>query len=779
MPPALLLTQCLQEDFVGALGPHEPLPNALHIGPAESLRLLGRDPAVGPLSALMHWARAQPPAALALLHIRDAHDPADPQQAAHLRYFGEHCVAGSPGAALVLELDRGAGEQEASVSALTLNDFVGTDLQERIAALRPARAAVIGVWTDAKVSFLLYELATRCGITELATCSALTASVSRSQHLAALDQLRRILGVHVFDSVGELCAWLVPGGPEIALPPLPEGPLPKLEGEALEGEPLEGEDLLLAGALYREASRLRLSPIGGGFSGARVFRAQAWDSLGHALAPTVLKLGPRETIATERRAFEQVEGILGNDAPSVRGFVESGQRGALKYAFAAMGSGEVRTFKSLYEEGLPLPQVEALLERVFEGILGRFAAAAQAEPLPLLKHYTFELRWAPGVRRRVRELLGEEPGERLTLPDGSEGAHPARVYEQDIAELDRALGVIHSVAWIHGDLNGANILRDGQGNAWLIDWFHAQRGHAIRDLLKLENDLLYLATPLADEAELVQAVRLSGALRAVRDLRAPLPPLPPQVQLPVLRRAWAVLSLLRARVAVLVGDDRDPAQVRIGLLRYAVHTLGFDEASPLQRRWALYAAAGHADDLLAAAARARRLRVDWIEHPLGERLGLTLCPGRADRQRDLEADLADLVEQESASHLLCLLPQAELEAVGVAALPARARAHGLEVRQHPIRDQGVPDPGELRQTLDWLSAAAQAGGRVVVHCLGGLGRSGLVAACALIDAGLEPTEAIAVVRSSRDPRAVESREQEDFVRNWPPGSPLDRSNLLA
>jgi protein-tyrosine phosphatase/nicotinamidase-related amidase len=768
MPPALLLTQCLQEDFVGALGPHEPLPNALHIGPAESLRLLGRDPAVGPLASLMHWARARSPAELALLHIRDAHDPADPQQAAHLRFFGTHCLAGSPGARLVLDLDRGAGEREGSVSALTLNDFVGTDLQQRIAALRPSRAAVIGVWTDAKVSFLLYELATRCGITELATCSALTASVSRSQHLAALDQLRRVLGVHVFDSVGELCAWMVPGGPEIALPPLPEGPLPRLEGA-----PLEGEDRALAGAVYREAARLRLSPIGGGFSGARVFRVQAWDSLGHALAPTVLKLGPREAIATERRAFEQVEGILGNDAPSVRGFAESGPRGALKYAFAAMGSGEVRTFKSLYEEGLPLPEVEDLLERVFEGILGRFAAAAQAEPLPLLKHYTFEARWAEGVRRRVRELLGEDPGERIPLPGGGEGRHPAVVYEQDLAEMDRALGVIHTVAWIHGDLNGANILRDGNGNAWLIDWFHAQRGHAIRDLLKLENDLLYLATPISDEAELVQAVQLSGALRAVRDLRAPLPPLPPQVQLPALRRAWSVLSLLRARVGALVGDDRDPAQVRIGLLRYAVHTMGFEEASPLQRRWALYAASGHAADLLAAAARARRLRVDWLAHPLGERIGLTLCPGRRDRQRDLEADLTDLVEQESASHLLCLLPQAELEAVGVAELLVRARAHGLQVRSHPIRDQGAPDPAELRQTLAWLREAVEAGGRVVVHCLGGLGRSGLVAATALIEAGLAPAEAIAVVRASRDPRAIESQEQEDFVRSWVRGMPLE------
>lgn len=761
MPPALLLTQCIQEDFVGPIGPHEPLPNALHIGHAESLRLLGRDPTVGPLASLMHWARRQPSEALAILHLRDEHDRADPAQAAHLRFFGEHCLAGSPGARLVLDLDRARRPDEGQVSAQTLNDFVGTDLEARIRALGPTRVAVIGVWTDAKVSFLLYELATRCGIAELATCSALTASVSRAQHLQALDQLRRVLGVRVFDSVGELCAWLSPEGEALHPPPLPEGPGPRLEGEALE----EG-DLRLARLLYRDATRVELQTLGGGFSGARVYRARAWDALGHGLAPTVLKLGPRGLIASERRAFEQVEGILGNDAPAVRGFVEAGERGGLKYAFAAMGSGRVRTFKQLYEDGTPLAELEALLESVFDGVLGRFAAAAQAEVLPLLRHYTFDARWAPGVRRRVRELLGAEPSPEWRLLDGRPGAHPARLYEADLDALDRALGVLHAVSWIHGDLNGANILRDAVGNTWLIDWAHAQRGHAIRDLLKFENDLLYLMTPLRDEDELRQAVALSGALLDVADLRAPLPEAPAEVRAPALRRAWELLRWLRSRVALRVGDDRAPAQVTIGLLRYAVHTLGFDEASPLQKRWALQAAAGLTHALLSAAERAQALRVDWLDHPGAPALGLTLCPGRTDRGRDLEADLRHLVQQERATHLLCLLPEAELEQAGVPALLSRAEAWGLRVRHHPIRDQGVPEVEALASTLAWLEQAERAGGRVVVHCMGGLGRSGLVVATALRRRGHDPTEAIALVRACRDPRAVETRAQEDFVHGW-------------
>ena len=43
----------------------------------------------------------------------------------------------------------------------------------------PLRVGVVGVWTEAKVSFLLYDLKTRLGIDELATCSALTKRLAR------------------------------------------------------------------------------------------------------------------------------------------------------------------------------------------------------------------------------------------------------------------------------------------------------------------------------------------------------------------------------------------------------------------------------------------------------------------------------------------------------------------------------------------------------------------------------------------------------------------------
>jgi protein-tyrosine phosphatase len=53
-----------------------------------------------------------------------------------------------------------------------------------------------------------------------------------------------------------------------------------------------------------------------------------------------------------------------------------------------------------------------------------------------------------------------------------------------------------------------------------------------------------------------------------------------------------------------------------------------------------------------------------------------------------------------------------------------------------------------------VADAAGAGRRVLVRCSGGLNRSGLVVASALVGMGHEPDEAIAMVRAARGPWAL-------------------------
>ena len=97
--PAVLITQCLQHDFVAPVGRYDALPNLLHIGFEEARRLMGENPDEGPVARVMRWAQQQADAQLKLVHIRDWHDASDPVQQQHLQQFGSHCIKGTHGAA--------------------------------------------------------------------------------------------------------------------------------------------------------------------------------------------------------------------------------------------------------------------------------------------------------------------------------------------------------------------------------------------------------------------------------------------------------------------------------------------------------------------------------------------------------------------------------------------------------------------------------------------------------------------------------------------------------
>lgn len=755
MPLSVLITQCLQHDFVGPRGPHEPLPNKLHVGSVESRRLLGEDPARGPVAQLLAWARGLSPDALAILHVRDWHDDRDERQREHLERFGAHCVRGTPGAEFVFGMP-GRGD-EVILDALDLNDFEETPLSaelERLRARSPdgrLRVAVVGVWTEAKVTFLLYDLRTRGRVEELATSSALCASASRAQHFNALSQIERILGVQVFDGVGDLAQWLRADAAVPAIAAARPGFGPKITGAALSQDEAD-----VLGDLYRDAVRLELAPLGGGFSGARVFRVRSYDSVGHEHAPSVAKIGDRRLVAQERVAFERVEGVLGNRAPRVQHYVDLGLKAGIRYGYAAMGRGDVRTFRSLYLGGAPHATIERVLREVFDDVLAPFFAAARYERLSLIEHYGFQARFAASVRRNVAAVAGDDgPARYPALVGFYEEFLPAFVPPPEH----------RYVSMVHGDLNGANILVDARDNVWVIDWFHAAPAHALKDLIKLENDTLYLFTPIEGETELAEATLLTDALHAIEDLRQPLPPLPAGVRAPALRRAWDTLAVLRGLVAQQCRDDRDPLQHHVGALRYAAHTLSFDEASPWQRRWALYAADRLAARVRSELDRNQQLRADVIPQSRPGALALTMCPGRRDRGRDLARDLADL-RAAGFDTLVCLVPDDELQWLGAPDVIAQAIAAGLVARHLPVVDQQAPGWTEACSLIAWIGAHLADGGRVVVHCRGGVGRAGTIAACVLVDQGLTADAAIAAVRAARDARAVETAEQAEFVRRY-------------
>ena len=168
------------------------------------------------------------------------------------------------------------------------------------------------------------------------------------------------------------------------------------------------------------------------------------------------------------------------------------------------------------------------------------------------------------------------------------------------------------------------------------------------------------------------------------------------------------------------------------------------------------------------------LRVSFLPLDLPGRVGLTLAPGKQQvakggyrGERDLNTDLDRLVETYRTDLLVCLLEDHELARLGIPDLVARAEARGLRVHRHPIRDGGTPpEATALRPTVEVIRAAAEAGETVVVHCAGGLGRTGTVAGCLMVTLGFSHADVLAALHRARGPRCPENDAQVRFIEEY-------------
>ena len=150
-------------------------------------------------------------------------------------------------------------------------------------------------------------------------------------------------------------------------------------------------------------------------------------------------------------------------------------------------------------------------------------------------------------------------------------------------------------------------------------------------------------------------------------------------------------------------------------------------------------------------------------------LSLTLCPGKKDAawHRDLATDLAAL-RAAGVHRIVYLLEDDELRLLGIPEYPRAVVAAGIAPHGLPIPDGGTLGTGgfdPMLDTVNLIRARLSLGEHIVVHCRGGLGRAGTVAACVLVSDGMDATDAMSLVRSCR-PGAIETRGQEAFVRGF-------------
>ena len=103
-----------------------------------------------------------------------------------------------------------------------------------------------------------------------------------------------------------------------------------------------------------------------------------------------------------------------------------------------------------------------------------------------------------------------------------------------------------------------------------------------------------------------------------------------------------------------------------------------------------------------------------------------------------------------------------------------AASMGLEVsyRRMPIRDMSIPTIEVMAEILSTIESEIAAGRPVYFHCWGGIGRTGTVAGCWLVEQGHTCDDALQRIRELRAltsgarEESPQTEHQRAFVRGW-------------
>jgi protein-tyrosine phosphatase len=150
----------------------------------------------------------------------------------------------------------------------------------------------------------------------------------------------------------------------------------------------------------------------------------------------------------------------------------------------------------------------------------------------------------------------------------------------------------------------------------------------------------------------------------------------------------------------------------------------------------------------------------WIAHADPPHLAIVARPRGED---SLGEDLTYL-KRGGIDVLVSLLPDLEADLLGLHFEGQLADQLGMEFISYPIPDRETPaDSVSFRQLITRLTGAIRSGRRVGVHCRASIGRSTVVTAAVLVELGIPPKDALAVIQTARGYLVPDTLEQREWI----------------
>lgn len=153
---------------------------------------------------------------------------------------------------------------------------------------------------------------------------------------------------------------------------------------------------------------------------------------------------------------------------------------------------------------------------------------------------------------------------------------------------------------------------------------------------------------------------------------------------------------------------------------------------------------------------------DTLKLNNGATIILTPCPGT--KTCSLTATLQQF-KQQGVTAIISLTPMSEMKALNVAHMPELCKEQGILWFHAPVDDHQAPSEAfaahwpNYNQKIHHLLDQQQT---VALHCQGGQGRTGLLAAQLLIERGMSFEEAKTAVKAIK-PGALTIEKQTDYL----------------